>query len=152
MRLAELSSSANARSRRVGRGASSSKGKTSGRGHKGQRARSGGNSYLLEGGQTPFHRRLPKRGFGRARLARRAIRAVSLSVLDRRIQQQRVSLLSVTSARSLKSLLGIKSKLQLKLLAGQLTTPNLNLCCERASAGALSAIEQLGGKLLLNTS
>lgn len=150
MRLATLNSSANARSRRVGRGASSSKGKTSGRGHKGQRARSGGNSYLLEGGQTPFHRRLPKRGFGRARLARRAIRAVSLSVLDWRAR--RVNLLSITSEHSLKSLLGIKSKLQLKLLAGKLTTPNLSLCCERASAGALSAVQQLGGKLLLRTS
>lgn len=145
-----MSASANARSRRVGRGASSSKGKTSGRGHKGQRARSGGNSYLLEGGQTPFHRRLPKRGFGRARLTRRVVRAVSLSVLDRHIQ--RVDASDVTSVCSLKSLLGVKSKLQLKLLAGKLTTPNLSLCCERASAGALSAIEQLGGRLLLCTS
>ncbi|AHL30872.1 MAG: 50S ribosomal protein L15 [Candidatus Hodgkinia cicadicola] len=150
--MATLNCSANARCRRVGRGASSSKGKTSGRGHKGQRARSGGSSYSLEGGQTPLHRRLPKRGFGRARLARRAIRAVSLSILDRRIRRQRISLLNIVSAHALKSLLGIKSKLQLKLLAGKPTTPNLNLCCERASAGALSAIEQLGGKLLLNTS
>ncbi|AUG34175.1 50S ribosomal protein L15 [Candidatus Hodgkinia cicadicola] len=150
MRLATLNSGANAHSRRVGRGASSSKGKTSGRGHKGQRARSGGNNYLLEGGQTPFHRRLPKRGFGRARSAHRAIRAVSLSVLDRRIQ--RVNALNVASACSLKSLLGIKSKLQLKLLAGKLTALNLNLCCERASAGARAAIEQLGGKLLLCSS
>ncbi|AUG33871.1 50S ribosomal protein L15 [Candidatus Hodgkinia cicadicola] len=146
MRLATLNSSDNAHSRRVGRGASSSKGKTSGRGHKGQRARSG-NNYLLEGGQTPLHRRLPKRGFGRARSAHRAIRAVSLSALDRHIQ--RVDALNVASACSLKRLLGIKSKSQLKLLAGKPTTLNLNLCCERASAAARAAIKQLGGTLVL---
>lgn len=49
---------------RVGRGESSGLGKTSGRGHKGQKARTGGNAKLgYEGGQTPIHRRLPKRGF-----------------------------------------------------------------------------------------
>ncbi len=81
MTLSALVASADARSRRKGRGSSSSKGKTSGRGHKGQRARSGGKNYTLEGGQTPLHRRLPKRGFKRARSNPR-LSSVSLSKLD----------------------------------------------------------------------
>ncbi|AUG91396.1 50S ribosomal protein L15 [Candidatus Hodgkinia cicadicola] len=75
---------------------------------------------------------MPKRGFGRARLTRRAIRAVSLSVLGRRIRRQRINLLNIASAPSLKSLLGIGPKLQLKLLAGKPATPNLNLRCEQS--------------------
>ena len=67
MRIHTLSPGAGARkdSKRVGRGVGSGTGKTSGRGHKGQRARSGGKSHIpgFEGGQNPIHRRLPKRGF-----------------------------------------------------------------------------------------
>ncbi|XXM93282.1 MAG: 50S ribosomal protein L15 [Candidatus Hodgkinia cicadicola] len=146
MRLTTLTAAGGARSRRLGRGISSSKGKTSGRGHKGQRARSGGRSYLLEGGQTPFHRRLPKRGFGRSRT--RFVRAVKLDVLNRRLCKFGTHI-ALNSASRLKALLGVKLKYQLKLLAGKLTVPNLNLCCERASNGAVSAVNQLAGKLLL---
>ncbi|MFP3038577.1 MAG: 50S ribosomal protein L15 [Candidatus Hodgkinia cicadicola] len=65
--------------RRLGRGRSSSKGKTCGRGHKGQRSRSGSKCGVLEGGQTPLHRRVPKRGFMRA--VNKRVRAVGLDLL-----------------------------------------------------------------------
>ncbi|MDR3290049.1 MAG: 50S ribosomal protein L15 [Rickettsiales bacterium] len=64
MRLNEINSVANANKKRVGRGIGSGKGKTSGKGHKGQKSRSNAKSMQgFEGGQTPLHRRLPKRGF-----------------------------------------------------------------------------------------
>ena len=68
--------------RRVGRGIGSGLGKTSGRGHKGQKARSGGGVRRgFEGGQTPLYRRLPKRGFNNARFARQYTE-VTLSMLN----------------------------------------------------------------------
>ncbi|XXM93712.1 50S ribosomal protein L15 [Candidatus Hodgkinia cicadicola] len=126
----------------MGRGTACSKGKTCGRGHKGQRSRSGGSGYSLEGGQTPLHRRLPKRGFKRAT---KSVRAVSLSELDKRLHCANDKAVCY-SADGLKLMLGISRKLQLKLLAGALTTPALVLCC-KASASALKTIELLGGKL-----
>ena len=67
MRMHTLSPGAGAKKGRkiIGRGTGSGHGKTSGRGHKGQRSRSGGKSHIpgFEGGQNPIHRRLPKRGF-----------------------------------------------------------------------------------------
>lgn len=64
MRLNEVGSVANTDKKRLGRGIGSGKGKTSGKGHKGQKARSNAKSMkFFEGGQTPIHRRLPKRGF-----------------------------------------------------------------------------------------
>ncbi|XXN19717.1 MAG: 50S ribosomal protein L15 [Candidatus Hodgkinia cicadicola] len=149
MKLTTLASSLNLHSRRVGRGASSSKGKTSGRGHKGQRARSGGKNYALEGGQTPLHRRLPKRGFKRARSKPRLV-AISLSRLDwclRNINSLNFEL----NEKSLKPLLGLKRNNQFKLLAGKLTTQNLVLSCKLASASAVSIVKNLGGNLSLSS-
>ena len=70
MKLNELTSGGNAKAYRKGRGAGSGNGKTSGRGHKGQKARSGGGVRPgFEGGQMPLYRRLPKRGFNNKRFA-----------------------------------------------------------------------------------
>ena len=70
MKLNEMSSSGNAKAYRKGRGAGSGNGKTAGRGHKGQNARSGGGVRPgFEGGQMPLYRRLPKRGFNHKRFA-----------------------------------------------------------------------------------
>jgi len=143
VRLVELVQSSCVLSRRVGRGTACSKGKTCGRGHKGQRSRSGGSGYSLEGGQTPLHRRLPKRGFKRAK---KSVCAISLSELDKRLRRANAKSVC-SSADGLKLMLGVSSKLQLKLLAGVLTTPALVVCC-KASASALNTIELLGGKLV----
>ena len=70
MKLNELTSGGNAKAYRKGRGAGSGNGKTAGRGHKGQKARSGGGVRPgFEGGQMPLYRRLPKRGFNNTRFA-----------------------------------------------------------------------------------
>lgn len=70
MKLNEMTSSGNASAYRKGRGAGSGNGKTAGRGHKGQNARSGGGVRPgFEGGQMPLYRRMPKRGFNNKRFA-----------------------------------------------------------------------------------
>ncbi len=128
--------------RRLGRGNSSSKGKTCGRGHKGQRARSGGNKYKLEGGQTPIHRRLPKHGFMRA--MNKNVKAINLSILALKLKNG-----GMYSVKTLKNLLGIKNYCLLKLLDGNISIRNLFLSCELASAGAIYKISQLGGSISL---
>ncbi|NLL19261.1 MAG: 50S ribosomal protein L15 [Clostridia bacterium] len=84
MKLHELKPKAGSRTRarRVGRGMSSGSGKTSGRGHKGQKSRSGGGVRLgFEGGQMPLYRRLPKRGF--TNIFKKEIVAVNVDTLNR---------------------------------------------------------------------
>ncbi len=84
MNLHSLKNTAGARHRRmrVGRGEASGKGKTSGRGHKGQMARKGANHRrAFEGGQTPMHRRLPKRGFNHEKLC--PLATVNVGLLSR---------------------------------------------------------------------
>ena len=82
LRLNTLQAPAKKAARRVGRGIGSNFGKTAGRGHKGQRARSGGRrDGIFEGGQMPLHRRVPKRGFN-SRLARVTVE-VRLSEIER---------------------------------------------------------------------
>jgi large subunit ribosomal protein L15 len=126
---------------RVGRGVGSGWGKTAGRGHKGQKARSGGFHKLgFEGGQMPLHRRLPKRGFHS--LSHDAIAEVRLSELEA-IQATEVDLAALQSA-------GIVSKKALGakiILCGKLTKA-LNVKGDvKASKGARAAIEGAGGKV-----
>ena len=126
---------------RVGRGVGSGWGKTAGRGHKGQKARSGGFHKLgFEGGQMPLHRRLPKRGFHS--LTREDVAEVRLADLER-LTVQEVSLEALQSA-------GIVSKKALGakiILSGKLTKA-LNVKGDvKASKGARAAIEGAGGKV-----
>jgi large subunit ribosomal protein L15 len=125
---------------RVGRGVGSGWGKTAGRGHKGQKARSGGFHKLgFEGGQMPLHRRLPKRGFNS--LTRDAVAEVRLSDLER-LTVQEVSLEALQSAGIVsRSALGAKI-----ILAGKLTKKlNIKGADVKASKGARAAIEGAGG-------
>jgi large subunit ribosomal protein L15 len=124
---------------RVGRGVGSGWGKTAGRGHKGQRARSGGfHKVGFEGGQMPLHRRLPKRGF--TSLTREDIAEVRLSELET-LQVADVDLAALQTA-------GIVSKKALGakiILSGKLSK-KLNIKGDvKASKGARSAIEGAGG-------
>jgi large subunit ribosomal protein L15 len=126
---------------RVGRGVGSGWGKTAGRGHKGQRARSGGfHKVGFEGGQMPLHRRLPKRGF--TSLTREDIAEVRLSELEA-LQVADVDLAALQAA-------GIVSKKALGakiILAGKLSK-KLNIKGDvKASKGARAAIESAGGKV-----
>jgi large subunit ribosomal protein L15 len=126
--------------RRVGRGPGSGLGKTAGRGHKGQRARSGGYHKVgFEGGQMPLQRRLPKRGFNS--LTREAIAEVRLSDLER-IEGDKVDLGALKAAGVVPgSALGAKV-----IVSGKLTR-KLAVSGIFASKGARAAIESAGGSL-----
>ena len=126
---------------RVGRGVGSGWGKTAGRGHKGQKARSGGFHKLgFEGGQMPLHRRLPKRGFNSP--TRDDIAEVRLSELET-LQVADVDLAALQAA-------GIVSKKALgaKIIVAGKLTKKLNVKGDvRASKGARAAIEAAGGTI-----
>jgi large subunit ribosomal protein L15 len=126
--------------RRVGRGPGSGLGKTAGRGHKGQRARSGGYHKVgFEGGQMPLQRRLPKRGFNS--LTREAIAEVRLSDLER-IEGDKVDLDALKAAGVVPgAALGAKV-----IVSGKLTR-KLAVSGIFASKGARAAIESAGGSL-----
>ena len=126
---------------RVGRGVGSGWGKTAGRGHKGQRARSGGFHKLgFEGGQMPLHRRLPKRGFNSP--TRDDIAEVRLSELET-LEAAEVNLAALQAA-------GIVSRKALgaKIIVSGKLTKKLNVKGDvRASKGARAAIEAAGGSI-----
>ena len=124
--------------RRVGRGIGSGLGKTAGRGHKGQKSRSGGfHKVGFEGGQMPMHRRLPKRGF-KSMIAPHSAE-VRLSDIER-------SGLDSIDVLALKQLCLIKPGItQVKIiLSGKITRP-VTFNGVKATKGALSAINAAGG-------
>ena len=124
--------------RRVGRGIGSGTGKTAGRGHKGQRARSGGfHKVGFEGGQMPLQRRLPKRGFNSP--LRDDTAEVRLSDLDR-VKAEKIDLATLKAA-GVVPLLAIKAKV---ILSGKLTH-KVTLTGIAVSMGARAAIEAAGG-------
>ena len=143
MRLNTLKPAAGAKKdrHRVGRGVGSGWGKTAGRGHKGQKARSGGFHKIgFEGGQMPLHRRLPKRGFNSP--TRDDIAEVRLGALET-LQVTEVDLAALQAAGLVsKKALGAKI-----ILSGKLSR-KLNVKGDvKASKGARSAIEGAGGKV-----
>lgn len=124
--------------RRVGRGIGSGLGKTAGRGHKGQKARSGGYHKVgFEGGQMPLQRRLPKRGFKSHLLKFNA--EVNLTDLQR-LGAEEVDLLTLKQAR----LIGELAKVVKVINSGELTL-KIALKGIGATAGAKAAIEAAGG-------
>jgi large subunit ribosomal protein L15 len=143
MKLNELkpAEGAKASRHRVGRGVGSGWGKTAGRGHKGQKARSGGYHKVgFEGGQMPLHRRLPKRGFHS--LTREDVAEVRLSELES-LPAGEVSLATLQAAGIVpRKALGAKI-----ILAGKLTKKLDVKGDVRASKGARAAIESAGGSV-----
>jgi large subunit ribosomal protein L15 len=143
MRLNSLKPAAGANKdrHRVGRGGGSGWGKTAGRGHKGQKARSGGFHKLgFEGGQMPLHRRLPKRGF--TSLTRDDIVEVRLSDLEK-LAVAEVDLAALRSAGIVPhGALGAKI-----IVSGKLTKKLAVKGDVKASKGARAAIEGAGGKV-----
>jgi large subunit ribosomal protein L15 len=126
--------------RRVGRGIGSGLGKTSGRGHKGQKSRSGGFHRVgFEGGQMPMHRRLPKRGFKSHLKALNA--EVTLGELAR-LGAAEVDLLALKAA----GLVGEMVKKVKVIKSGELSTA-VTLKGVNATAGARAVIEAAGGKV-----
>jgi large subunit ribosomal protein L15 len=126
--------------KRVGRGIGSGLGKTAGRGHKGQKSRSGGfHKVGFEGGQMPLYRRLPKRGF--TSLERGLSAEVRLSDLEA-LGAEQVDL-EMLKAAGVISRLSVRAKV---ILAGELTR-KVNLVGVGATKGARAAIEALGGTI-----
>lgn len=131
--------------KRVGRGGS--RGGSSGRGTKGQRARSGGKRGLIgfEGGQMPLVRRLPKRGFSNTRFAAQ-VQIVNLATLERAFEEGDV--VSHETLRA-KGLLKGQGRVQVKILGTGQVTKKLIINADAVSVSARAAIEQSGGQLHL---
>jgi len=126
--------------RRVGRGIGSGLGKTAGRGHKGQKSRSGGYHKVgFEGGQMPLQRRLPKRGF--KSLSLRFNAEVTLSALSA-LDQAEVDVLTLKQAGLVPALAQVVKVIK----SGELTKA-VKLTGIGATAGARAAIEAAGGSL-----
>ena len=130
--------------RRVGRGIGSGLGKTAGRGHKGQKSRSGGYHKVgFEGGQMPLQRRLPKRGFKSLTLKYNA--EVTLSDLERLVAHSGAAELDMLALKQA-GLVDELTKVVKVIKSGELTKA-VKLTGIGATAGAKAAIESVGGSL-----
>lgn len=142
MKLHELKPAEGSRKvrNRVGRGIGSGNGKTAGKGHKGQNARSGGGVRLgFEGGQTPLFRRLPKRGF--SNVNRKEFVIVNLSALNRFEDGT-----EVTPELLLETKVISKVNNGVKILASGKLEKKLTVKAHKFSSTAVEAIEAAGGK------
>ena len=133
---------------RVGRGIGSGRGKTSSRGHKGQKSRSGVAIKSFEGGQMPLYRRLPKRGFKSLNNSKIAI--LNLSKIQSIIEKSKNDIKSSLDLKILKEKKLINKKfLKLKILGSGEIKKNIEISAHFASKQALSKIEKAGGKISL---
>ena len=131
---------------RVGRGIGSGKGKTSSRGHKGQKSRSGVAMKSFEGGQMPLYRRLPKRGFKTFKKDNIAI--LNLSKIQGLIDKGDDELKKTINLKVLKEKKIInKNFSKLKILGSGEIKKNIEIVANYASKQALIKIEKVGGKL-----
>ncbi len=133
---------------RVGRGIASGTGKTSGRGHKGQKSRSGVAIKGFEGGQMPIHRRVPKRGFKNPTAKHYA--AVNIGRLQVAIDAGKIDVKQQVNGETLVGA-GVVNRLRdgVRLLAkGELNTP-VNIEVTGASKAAIAAVEAAGGKVVV---
>ncbi len=150
MRLNELFDKPGARQsgKRVGRGIGSGKGKTCGRGSKGQKSRSGVALKGFEGGQMPLHRRLPKRGFKNRN--RKEYQPINLDRLQTAIDKGRLDASKpLTRAEFCAAGLARKRGDALRLLARGELKSAVTIEVASASKAALAAVEKVGGKVVL---
>lgn len=152
MRLNELRDNpgANKSRKRVARGIGSGKGKTGGRGVKGQKSRSGVSINGFEGGQMPLHMRLPKRGFNKP--FRKRFAEVNVGVLQAAIDAGRIDASTKIDAASLLSA-GIVRRVWdgVRLLGDGELSAKLTIEVAGASAGAKAAVEKAGGSVTVTT-
>ena len=131
---------------RVGRGIGSGKGKTSSRGHKGQKSRSGVAIKSFEGGQMPLYRRLPKRGFKSFNKTKIAI--LNLSKIQKIYEKNKDELTSSLDLKLLKEKKLINKKyLKLKILGTGELKEKIDITAHFASKQALEKVTKVGGKL-----
>ena len=133
---------------RVGRGIGSGKGKTSGRGVKGQKSRSGVAIKSFEGGQMPLYRRLPKRGFNP--IQKENIAILNLDKIQSFINKKTISTNDILNSSSLKKLKLInKNSKKLKILGSGEIKDKINIEADLASKSALDKLEKIGGSIQL---
>ena len=131
---------------RVGRGIGSGKGKTSGRGVKGQKSRSGVAIKSFEGGQMPLYRRLPKRGFNP--VSRNTIAILNLEKIQSYINKKTINSNDVINADLLKKLKIInKNSTKLKILGSGEIKDKVNIEANLASKSAIEKLEKVGGSI-----
>ena len=148
MKLNELKNKSSRSKKRLGRGIGSSKGKTCGRGHKGQKSRSGVAIKSFEGGQMPLYRRLPKRGFKSIKNKRIAL--MNLSRIQEIINKKKISLNTKINLQNLQKSNLINSKfIKLKLLGSGDIKEKFDFEVNFISKSAKEKIEKSGGKVTL---
>ena len=133
---------------RVGRGIGSGKGKTSGRGVKGQKSRSGVAIKSFEGGQMPLYRRLPKRGFNPIKKIK--IAKINLDQLQKFVNLKRIDVETQINLENLqKNNIINKSYIKFKILGNGNLTSKVDILADFSSISAKEKIEKLGGVLKL---
>ena len=133
---------------RVGRGIGSGKGKTSGRGVKGQKSRSGVAIKSFEGGQMPLYRRLPKRGFNP--ISKNEIAILNLEKIQSFIDNKNIKSSDMLNSEQIKKLKLIKkNSKKLKILGNGEIKVKINIEADLVSKTALKKLEKIGGSIQL---
>jgi len=134
--------------KRIGRGIGSGTGKTSGKGHKGQKARSGVSIKGFEGGQMPIHRRLPKRGFNN--INKVSFVEINVNRLDKLIDEKIIDPNKTINNKILMDIGLINSeKSRVKLLANGELKNKINIEISAISSSAKDKVEKVGGSVLI---
>ena len=148
MKLNTLKAKWSKNKKRLGRGIGSSKGKTCGRGHKGQKSRSGVAIKSFEGGQMPLYRRLPKRGFNS--IKKKSIAMINLSRIQEIIDKKKILPNTKINLLNLQKSNLISNKyLKLKLLGSGEIKEKFDVEVNFISESAKEKIEKTGGKVIL---
>ena len=149
MRLNDISDNPGAvkKRTRVGRGPGSGKGKTAGRGIKGQKSRSGVSIKAFEGGQMPLYQRLPKRGFN-SRNSKKLLDQVNLGSIQKLIDTKKIVENKLIDIEVLRGVgLINKNAVSVKLLAKGALASKVKITVSSASEKAKQAVEKMGGEL-----
>ena len=133
---------------RVGRGIGSGKGKTSGRGVKGQKSRSGVAIKSFEGGQMPLYRRLPKRGFKNVHNQKFRTAIINVSDIEKFFETKKISTTEKINLKSLQNLKLVNKKYEkLKILGNGEVKNKINIEANKVSKPAKTKIESAGGTI-----
>jgi large subunit ribosomal protein L15 len=149
MKLNDLRDNAGARPSkiRVGRGIGSGKGKTAGRGQKGQKSREGVSINGFEGGQMPLHMRIPKRGFNN--IFAKDYAEVNLGAIQKAVDAGKLTATDITQAELNAAGLTRGGKNGVRLLAKGELTAKLNFTVAGASKSAIEAVQKAGGSVTI---
>ena len=149
MKLNTLNSKIKKPTKRLGRGIGSSKGKTSGRGHKGQKSRSGVAIKSFEGGQMPLYRRLPKRGFNPIKKFK--IGKINLGKIQNFIENKKINASDTINLNLLRKLKIInKNTLKVKILGTGEIKQKINIQTDLISKSAKDKLDKIGANIQIS--